>query len=245
MATAFLIWTTQRTGSTVFWRTLGHHPRIEAHGEMFLPEMTREDSYASFLGASRWRRLERWLSPSRSVARYCDRLFAGGPGVDAVGCKLMYNHLSPPLEAWIDRARPKLVHLVRRNHLKLLASRVAAERRGLYHLEPGADVPADRVALDPREVATRLERIAREVERGRAFTAGRDAMEVAYEDLLAEREATYTRVFTFLGVPAPEAPLPEPLRKINPDSLPELIGNYDEVRRSLEGTPFSAFLERG
>ena len=33
VTTRFLIWTTQRTGSTVFWRTLDRHPEIEGHGE--------------------------------------------------------------------------------------------------------------------------------------------------------------------------------------------------------------------
>ncbi len=242
MPTPFLIWTTQRTGSTVFWRTLDRHPEIEGHGEMFLPEMKREDSYASFLARSRWARLEQRAAPERSVRRYLAELYAGAPGVRAVGFKLMYNHLSPPLERWIEGERPLVVHLVRRHLLKLLVSRVAAEQRGLYHLEPGERPPADRVKRDPATLVTHLDKVAAELERGAALASACGALEIAYEDLLADRTASYTRVFEFLGVSA--APPPDdPLRKINPDALPELVENWDEVVAALRGTPFERHLE--
>jgi LPS sulfotransferase NodH len=239
--TRFLIWTTQRTGSTVFWRTLDRHPEVEAHGEMFLPEMKREDSHASFLARSPWARLEQRVAPGRSMARYLAQLYAGGPGVRAVGFKLMYNHITPPLERWIAREKPLVVHLVRRNLLKLLVSRVSAEQRGLYHLEPGEAPPADRVKLDPGVLVTRMEKITAELERGAALATARCALEVAYEDLLADRTATYARVFEFLGVSP--APVPEePLRKINPDALPELVENWEAVVIALRGTPFEEHL---
>ena len=240
MTTRFLIWTTQRTGSTVFWRTLDRHPAIEGHGEMFLPEMTRADSYPAFLSASRWARLERRLAPARSVARYLERLYDAGPGVHAVGFKLMYNHLTPPLAAWIEREHPRVIHLVRRNLLKLMVSRLAAEQRGLYHLEPGKAPPADRVKLDPAEVASRLEKIAAEVERGTAFADAHGALTVEYEELLSDRTGTYARVFDFLGAP-PWIPGEEPLRKINPDSLAELVEDFDSVAAALRGTRFDRF----
>lgn len=241
MTTRFLIWTTQRTGSTVFWRTLDRHPEIEGHGEMFLPAMTREDAYGAFLARSRWARLEARTAPTRSVRRYLTELYSGGPGAAAVGFKLMYNHLTPPLAAWIERERPRVIHLVRRNLLKMWVSRVAAEQRGLYHLEPEKAPPADRVKLDPLTLVADLEKIATEVERGAGFAESRGALPVAYEDMLADREATYARVFEFLGVAA-WAPAEEPLRKINPDSLSELVENLDEVVDALQGTPFEAHL---
>jgi len=243
MPTRFVVWTTQRTGSTVFWRTLDRHPEVEAHGEMLLPTMKRDDAYASFLAASPWRRLERRLAPARSLDRYLAQLYRGAPGVRAVGFKLMYNHLTPELRRFLERERPKLLHLVRGNLVKLLASRVAAERRGLYHLDPGAEAPADRVVLDPDDLVARLEKIEAEIAGGRALAAGHDALELAYEDLLVHRDETYARVFAFLGVAPPAAPLPAPLRKINPDALPDLVENWDAVREALLGTRFGAHLE--
>jgi len=241
VTTRFLIWTTQRTGSTVFWRTLDRHPEVEGHGEMFLPTMTREDAYGAFLARSRWARLEARAAPERSVRRYLAELYSGRPGAAAVGFKLMYNHLTPPLAAWIERERPRVIHLVRRNLLKMCISRVAAEQRGLYHLEPGQPPPADQVKLEPTTLVAQLEKIAAELERGAAFAHARGAISVAYEDLLTDRPATYARVFDFLGV-TPWTPTEEPLRKINPDSLPELVANFDEVAATLRGTPFEVHL---
>jgi len=242
VTTRFLIWTTQRTGSTVFWRTLDRHPEIEGHGEMFLPTMTREDSYPAFVARSAWAKLEARAAPARSMRRYLTELYSAPSGTSAVGFKLMYNHLTPPLASWIAREHPKGIHLVRRNLLKLMISRVAAEQRGLYHLEPGEEPPSDRVTLDPATLLTRLEKIAAEFERGSAFAETLGALPVVYEDLVAQRDATYARVFDFLEV-TPSIPAPEPLRKINPDSLSELVANLDEVKETLRGSAFESHLE--
>jgi len=208
---------------------------------MFLPAMTREDSYAAFLAASRWSKLEARAAPGRSVGRYLAGLYSGAPGSAAVGFKLMYNHLTPSLTSWIERERPRVIHLVRRNLLKLLVSRVAAEQRGLYHLDPEQRPPVDRVKLDPTTLVARLEKITEELERGAAFAEARGALTVGYEDLLEDRVATYARVLEFLGVSS-SVPANDPLRKINPDSLADLLANLDEVTDALRGSPFEYHL---
>ena len=41
----FLLLATQRTGSTVLWRTLDEHPSLRVRGEMFMQGMTHEASW--------------------------------------------------------------------------------------------------------------------------------------------------------------------------------------------------------
>jgi LPS sulfotransferase NodH len=135
-----------------------------------------------------------------------------------------------------------VLHLVRRNLLKILVSRIAAEQRGLYHLEPGEQRPADRVKLDVVDLSARLEKLATELERGSALAETWGAFPVAYEDLLRDRDATYAGVFDFLAV-APWTPTEEPLRKINPDSLAELVENFDAVAGALRGTRFEVHVD--
>jgi hypothetical protein len=55
------------------------------------------------------------------------------------------------------------------------------------------------------------------------------------------REAESRRVLDFLNIDQ-VAPLTTDLVKLNPDSLEDMIENYEEVKQALSGTDFEEFL---
>lgn len=62
-----------------------------------------------------------------------------------------------------------------------------------------------------------------------------------YEDITADQRTTFDRVQTFLDV-EPER-LDVTTGQQNPESLPQLIANYDELRAEFRGTPYGAFFD--
>ena len=67
-------------------------------------------------------------------------------------------------------------------------------------------------------------------------------LEVAYEDLVAQRERESQRLLSFLGVHA-ETALETDLVKINPDKISLIVSNYDELCSGLRGTEFETMLD--
>lgn len=235
VADPFLIWTSPRTGSTVFWRDLDTHPQIEAHGEVLLENNWKPDSFLTF----RERNPER----GQDVGEFLDQLLSAGEERVAVGFKMMYRHRSPAFDAWFA-ARPRLrvVHLVRSNALRQHVSLLAARQRGVFHVMPGEPRPRKRVTVPLQNLRNRLARLTGDVAMARTFIADHDHIEIRYEDLVTARGAVYERIFAFLGVPGIE--LAEPtLRRINLGALPELIENYAQVVEVLQGTEYERFLK--
>lgn len=240
MSRPFVLLATQRTGSSVVWRTLDSHSSVYARGEMFMKGMEHPESYAASLGRPGQRLFAR-LAPGWSVRRYLDRFYSDRSGVAAIGFKLMYSQLRPEVWSWLDGHGANVLHLVRRNPLKILISKAAAEATGRRHLEPGEQHAPRPVALDVASLGTRLDRIISQVESHRARIVALNHLEITYEELLDEPQALFDRCFRFLGV-EPE-PVELALRKLTPNTLREALANYGEVADALENTPHAELLE--
>jgi hypothetical protein len=66
-------------------------------------------------------------------------------------------------------------------------------------------------------------------------------LEVSYESMLDGHQTEMKKILKFLGVDQ-LIPLTTDLVKMNPDSLGELIENYNEVKQTLMNTEFENFL---
>ncbi|MCP5055410.1 MAG: hypothetical protein GY937_01655 [bacterium] len=240
MSHPFVLLATQRTGSSVVWRTLDTHSSVYARGEMFMKRMEHPESYAAALGRPGQRLLAR-LSPAWSVRRYLDQFYADRPETTAIGFKLMYSQLQPEIWRWIETHEARVLHLVRRNALKILISKAAAEATGMRHLTPGEQHEPQPVSLDVASLGSSLDRITSRVEAHRARIAALHHLEITYEELLDEPQALFDRCFGFLGVEP--RPVELALRKLTPNTLREALANYDEVASALENTPHAALLE--
>src|SRR5579862_76342 len=87
-ATAFVIFATQRTGSSWVSTMLGSHPAVETYGELLQRGAKRPNSFAAFVADAGGR--ARFPGP-RLTFSYLDELYAPRPGVEAIGFKLMYQ----------------------------------------------------------------------------------------------------------------------------------------------------------
>lgn len=248
----FLIVGKGRTGSSFLRSLLNSHPGVVAYAELFVSydRPVWDVPYAPRSpGVIRTLRRD----PGRFLERHVFRRHP--PSVAAVGLKMLYDQARH--EAWRDvwnllRDRPGLhvLHNTRRNLLATYLSWRRAERTGIWKVteatRPRAEEVARQVRLeldvdDCRRFFEETEIQARRMET--FFTeAGRPVLEVAYEDLAADRDATLDRVQDFLGV-EPRALRPT-THKQAMLPLSEEIVNYGELHRAFSGTPWERFLDK-
>lgn len=160
--------------------------------------------------------------------------------VAAFGFDLKYSQVQryPAAVDWCRQYNVRVIHLVRRNTLKVLVSLAAASIRGVYlSSEPLEPV---KVTLNPRRIVDRLDRMLAVVEANRRLFASHEYLEVGYETFIANKVGEGNRMLRFLGVA--ERPLTSHFVKHGSDSLRHTIENYDEVSRALAGTAYEQFL---
>jgi LPS sulfotransferase NodH len=248
--TRFVLLSTQRTGSTWAIDMLNSHPHVVAYAELFMHDGIGRPKWAGETDLVFWRTfLREHGQPGNRLRRtallwqYLDRVYAGRPGVDAAGFKLMYSQLdvSRPLVPALALRRVRVIHLVRRNVLDVLVSLHAIGARGALHAR-GA-VPPVRVRVPTGDLVQRIEEHERAVDTARTRFAKLRLpwREVAYEELVAAPAEQFGALFEFLGTD-PDAVPSSPLTKLNPLAHEELIENYDEVRDALAGTPYAPFV---
>jgi hypothetical protein len=160
-----------------------------------------------------------------------------------VGFKVFYNHLTP--EEWqkfLTYRDLKVIHLLRRNRLKTVISLEIAFKTGRWTKSRNVGAPVDkRLHLDPAMVLARLEEIEEGEKATRARFAGREMLEVVYEDLVRSPREGFAAIGEFLGITDLQ---PERIRlkKQNPEPLQRLITNFEELEAALRNTRFEEYL---
>jgi LPS sulfotransferase NodH len=145
----FLVLANARTGSYMLVQALNSHSQIVCFSELFQAEfdyvdfnVAGYDNYDPEAKAVRDGDFKRFLD---------ERIFAGHPeGTRAAGFKLLYAHVwgfPGLLEHLIEDTALKIVHLKRRNALRILVSTRLAERTGVWQVHPSVR-PADFRRLD-------------------------------------------------------------------------------------------------
>lgn len=239
----FVVLATQRSGSSYLCSLLDKHPAIRCVEEIFMPRNRNAITYRTWRSASLRRRLEHWLRRQRSIDAYLEELCRKQPPLDAFGFKLMYGQAEryPEVVEWCSKNGVKVVHLIRRNALKMVVSRQVALKRGVYlSTRP---VEAVTVNLDTRQLVQELQQSDSLVQHNRQLFSSLPYLETGYEDLMADRDEELRRILTFLDCEV-NLQLSSELVKTSPDSLESLIANYGEVRETLSGSRFEKYLER-
>ena len=249
----FAIVGTQRTGTSLIRTSLSSHPDILCHGEVFKLGKRPYSLVGGYWEYSRrnLRNRIRSLVRTREFARdYLTQLYAD-PSHGAIGLKLMLNQckLRPYIWSLLTELDVKAVMVRRRNVLKTLVSRRAAEVSGVYHvsgtlptqsavstwvakrIQVNTDTLLGDLGAIEAESAEWLERLKPRVE----------FIEVVYEDYVRGVNEGNRKILEFLGVP--QMRLYSDLEKVNPDKLGELVSNYEAVERMLTGTRFAECLD--
>jgi LPS sulfotransferase NodH len=237
--TAFVVFTSPRSGSSWLIDLLDSHPRIAAYAELFLPGDRTEVQY----GSRDLPRFEATLDERRRLtfvpARlgYARRIFARRDGIGAAGFKLMYGHphVHPGLLPYLAARRARAIHLVRENRLAQIVSQKTAEARGQFRAHEGEAVAAATIRLDIDETRQKLSELQGEQEQARQ-TLRRfrlAAHEVTYERIAASQSEELAGIAAFLGVEPRAWEARSTLAQMNPGSLRDIVQNVDEVEPGL------------
>jgi LPS sulfotransferase NodH len=227
----FVILFPGRTGSTFLVSALDAHPDIEAKGEVL-------DGLRS-KGVDVQRA---WLD------RYFRTPFVGRHRAVGFKTKLRDVFDQEHFAAAIERYDALVIVLDRRNDVKHAVSRITArvlrERTGRWNRYEGSD-ELGLIEVDPDDFAERLTAVEDEkrVIRDFADSLGRPYLDLDYEDLLADPDATFGRVFDLLGVR--RVPVQGATFKNTSDDLGEVIANFADLRSRYVGTPYEAMFDEG
>ncbi len=245
MPTPFVVYASMRTGSRWLVELLDSHPGAAVYSEAFLANgegsMTSSGGpfpyFVTYLAA---RRVRRPLVLQR--VRYLRAFFRHVPDVRAVGFKLMYGQAerNPGVLHYSALRRIRTIHVVRRNALRAVVSHRVAVESGSFHPRRGDAVRQVRITLDVATLADELGRREASVQ-GARYRLARlrlPVLEVSYEGLVDERDATLASILEFLGLDPPPLPLETTLTRAV-TSLGDVVANFDAVRDALSATPFA------
>ena len=245
--TNFVVFTTQRSGSTWLMSVLNSIEDVSAHGELFLPRpRSTEKRWDSGFQYPRYveSRAQHGSIRPFSVFSYLTTLYSS-PG--SIGFKLMYSQLRsfPELLMYLTRNRIHVIHLVRRNHLDVIISFAIKQAIGKAHILSGENRPKDvRIDIDTTSIVRDLKWLQFKHDVGRQVlrTCKLRHLEVAYEDLLND-QSCFSELIEFLNIAKPEEIPQSHILKTRLGNQKEVIKNYEEVKRALENTRFAALLE--
>lgn len=240
----FLILTHPRSGSTLLTEGLNSLPAVVSYGELLTPNYI--DYMVSGYRDTQMMRYLRRKMPARFLAEFVYGPYS--PQIRAVGFKLFPEHFDYKLEflagrQWLlDNPQLKVLRLVRRNLLKYYVSLELARRTKIWRVRQPAEKPPEMtIHVDPERAAKEfLQRSTRDA-RYKALFAGHAMLDLTYEELDLHPEDSFNRVQIFLGLDP--QPVAIALRKQESRTLPEIIENYDELRRRWAGTQWESFLE--
>jgi LPS sulfotransferase NodH len=191
---------------------------------------------------------EIFASHNRKIGQDFDRILSTiyrheSRSTQLVGFKVFYNHLTD--EEWKRLAAKddlKVIHLTRQNRLRTIISLEIAFKTGQWTKAGKSSGPKEkRVTLDPLKIMERLEQIEAGETATRARFCDRQMLEIIYEELVKSPHELFASIGTFLGVRGID-PVKIRLQRQNPESLAQLIVNYDEVASALINSRFAEYL---
>src|SRR4051812_35245015 len=191
--TSFIIFTTQRTGSTVLARTLDEHPEIFCAGELF---HENNDIHHSEWYFRSWALSEknRTLRKVDRILNYPNLRLRAIPHIKnfyqdakrhekARGFKLMVTQMRsmPFLWNYLKQNNVKVIVLIRKNIFKTALSRLRKDETRIPHaVEAPTENP--RLWVDPEKLLNRLHALEKTNRQLLDYSEGMDRIILYYED---------------------------------------------------------------
>jgi len=216
---------------------MNSHPRILCHHEVFNPEGIRVALHLRPTDFSLGTMEEREADP----VAFLDRIWSRCGAFPCVGFKFTHRQNARVFPVLLGDPDIAKIVLTRRNRLKAFVSSLIAEQLNEWEVYRQADLSRQRprVAVD---VDAFLDRVAfddayyTEIH-GRLLATAQVFEEVAYEDLFDP--AVHHRLVEFLGQRPTSTGLRIESVKQNATDLRQLVSNFEEVARRLNGTRFA------
>ena len=241
--TRAVILTTQRTGSTFLAGCLESHPQIECAGEILIgaPDVPQPQYRGPFKGIVKLARFAysgAWRPGNRMRAFY-----AGGTARVRM-FKAMYNQLANPFALGYLRQQEdlRIVHLRRKNLLKVHVSTLLMPKRA--HAQALMAVEPVWIHVNPAAAIASMRRARALYTHFELQFERHPRLQVAFEDLFDGQYlqvGTAARICDFLGVE--QHPMKSRIVRLNPESLREMVTNYDELADAVSRTEFAEMLE--
>ena len=116
-------------------------------------------------------------------------------------------------------------------------SRLLLSKRGVSHST--ARVKNVKVFINPNTILKCLNQIVRTQEKIKNLFPNNLYLEITYETFF--NNPYYDSIWNFLGVERCQVEAPS-LIKVTPDSIKEIVENYDAITKVLRNTPYELFL---
>jgi hypothetical protein len=237
-----IILTTQRTGSTFLVECLNSHPEIECAGEILNGQPDHlvaplRGPFKQVTKAFRIARTGAWMP-----RRWIDGFYARGSA--RVRCfKAMYNQLARPfaMRYFDENEDIKVIHLRRHNLLKVHVSTLLMNKR--EKVQARGPTEAVWIHVDPARAIASMRKARRTYESFDQEFGKHARVQVAYENLFdgASLQADTGRLICdFFGVA--QHPMRSQIVKLNPESLRDMVTNYDELAAAVSKSEFADML---
>ena len=247
--TRFILLGRPRSGSNLLLLALRQQPSVQTFGELLLEPRVRWDRKMGF-------ERRHWIEHAYDEPQeyLSDVVFRDNPTkIKAVGFKLFYHHVrkDPQKKVWqfLNEDRDlHVIHLRRRNLLKIVLSRKLADRSGEWRLlgsQAGAPTGISNqphpVHLDYDELQHKFAKMKAVEERRGAYYSKHPVLNLWYEDLADDFAAHSRMIQEFLELdPLPLKPM---TRRQTKRPLDEQIENYAELKKSFAGSQWAGFFE--
>lgn len=261
LPTRFVIFNFPRSGSNLLATMLNNHPDILCHNEIFNPKKifyskdfhelyesgkysaARQDLISGKVGLAR--RLQRDLQPEKFLIE----IWKHNYGASAVGLNLFPTHVPNMATSLLKDEAVKKILLIRKNKVKCYVSRAIARKTNSWSNYSNKPTQQQKATTTVYINADRLLNWSQKYDqyfeslRQKMTMLGQSYLEVAYEDLVGSRSTeTKTKLLNFIEVPAQVEALQPLNKKQNSNSLTQLIDNFDELKRNLEGTSLESYI---
>lgn len=245
----FLILAGRRSGTTFLVTSLDSHAQVECTKEIFSTRRNFKyfqvdksgSAFYKFRSATFKRQLDYIFRRQHLIDAFLTEIFIPAENVKARGIRLSYEqaHKYPEILQWVLKNDVRVIHLLRENSLKAIVSHFTARKRGVHHVT--SQVEQVTVRLSPATLKKLLIKRNSDTEKYRQMFKDRQYCEVCYETFVKNREAESRRIFDFLQIDQ-FMNLTSNLVKQNPDSLKDILENYEEVSQAFKGTAFEKYL---
>ena len=245
----FILLAGRRSGTTLLVTCLDSHPQIQCGKDVF--STTRRLRYFQvdrpsgrffkFRSRSAKHRIDYIFRRKQLIDAYLAEVYTpADDSIRAVGGRLSYAQARkyPAALKWVAEHDASVIHLIRQNPIKAIVSQATAQKRRTYHT--ASSVKKVTVRLSPHDLQKLALTRLHEIEHRSMFSDGQ-YHEVTYESFVADRDGETHRMLDFLHIDQ-FAPLTTDLVKQNPDSLADILENYEEVARAFKGTVLEKYL---
>ena len=259
MKTGFVLFATQRSGTTALRHALNACPDIEMYGESYFPSMFDWGFYQFF--ADQVARDATAVLPERRYRIYKDHFISLQDNHPAqhVGMDVKYSDVeaNPQLAKALGETGAVAVHLRRQNMLKTHVSNMTMNKRVKERMIAEADIhsakvaPVTQVWIDPKTIVSLLDQRVNAIIRHdqtlrKMFPK---VVQLNYEDLFEVvgdtsqvRPRARNAIKAALGLEW-EGEFACDLKKQNPERLSDLIENFEDVETAINSSRYFYMLE--